>query len=237
MSDSPYRSSQRPEAAPALPRRCLGCGDAVVGQYCRRCGTEATPSSVHGDSLVAACPRCATLLRPIGFEGGAVLRCPECAGALVTPADWSALIEDEPARTKVLAEMVPPLPGHALPEESLRAFVRCPLCRRQMDRYRFAALTDITVDACGEHGIWFDARELLAALRRVRAREEASATGKRLAEDEEAEREWAAHLSSIEHTVAMHAHEEEARARGALLPRDADLGFVLGTMLASLIRR
>ncbi len=236
MTDAPYRTSQRPAALAELPRRCLSCGDAIVGQYCRRCGTEATPSSAHGDTISAACPRCATVLRPIAFDGGAVLRCPECAGALVTPSDWGALLEDGGARAKVLSEMVPPLPGHARTEESNRPFVRCPLCRHEMDRFRFAALTAITVDACQEHGLWFDARELAEAVRRVVARDEAEAKGIRTAEDEAAEKEWTASLRSIEHTVAMHAHEEADRSRGTL-PRESDLGFVLGTLIGTLTRR
>jgi Zn-finger nucleic acid-binding protein len=120
----------------------------------------------------------------------------------VTPADWGELLEDHAAEQRVLAQMVPPLPGRAIPEASLAQLIRCPVCRHEMDRYRFAALTDITVDACADHGIWFDARELAAVIRRVSAREEATRLGTVTPEDDAAEREWSAHISNVQRSVA-----------------------------------
>lgn len=208
MSDakSPYRVSQRPAAA--VPRRCLSCGDAVnsVG-YCGRCGTEASPSSLHGTEISPTCPRCSEALVAIAFGSGAVLRCPGCAGALVTPADWSELLEDREAERLVLAQMVPPVPGRAIPEAELAAFIRCPVCRHEMDRYRFAALTAIAVDACGEHGIWFDAKELAAVLQRIHAREEAARLGMVSPDDAAAEAEWAAHVRNVQRLMADKALE------------------------------
>lgn len=191
-----------------MPRRCLSCGDGINAMgYCVRCGTEASTSDVHGTELSPSCPRCGVALAPIAFGAGAVLRCPGCAGALVTPADWGELLGDHDAERQVVAQMVPPLPGKALPDSALAALVRCPVCRREMDRFRFAALTDVSVDTCADHGLWFDAKELVAVLRRVRAREEAALSGQRAPEDEAAEREWAAHLQSLQRITFDHAME------------------------------
>lgn len=191
-----------------MPRRCLSCGDRInaVG-YCVRCGSEATASDVHGTELAPSCPRCGVALAPIPFGAGAVLRCPGCAGSLVTPADWGELLEDQDAEREVVARMVPPPPGNVLRDGALAMLVRCPVCRREMDRFRFAALSDIAVDACAEHGLWFDAKELVAVLRRVREREEASRLGVRPPEEEAAEREWSEHVRSIQQITLEHALE------------------------------
>ncbi|CAN5324108.1 hypothetical protein BH09MYX1_BH09MYX1_23750 [soil metagenome] len=229
---TPYRTSQAPGALGA--RRCLSCGDMIaMTGHCVRCGTEATVSDVRGSDLAAPCPRCNEPLRPITYAGCAVLRCDGCAGVLVTPADWGELLSDPSAERAVLAQMVPPPPGKSLGEGDLRRLIRCPVCRLEMDRYRFASLTDIAVDACNTHGIWFDAKELARVLQRIHARDEAALSGKRAPEDESAEREWEAHLANIERSAI-----EARRARGYdPMPREGDLGTVMVVLVNSLIRR
>ena len=36
----------------------------------------------------------------------------------------------------------------------------CPRCRRPMNRYEYAGASGVHIDACREHGIWFDRDEL-----------------------------------------------------------------------------
>jgi len=50
--------------------------------------------------------------------------------------------------------------------------LRCPVCRVEMDRGRFAATSTVVIDACPhQHGLWLDAGELGEVLRYARHRE------------------------------------------------------------------
>lgn len=202
----------------------------MVGVECRRCHLPAGASNVHGEQLSASCPRCRRSLSPLRFDGGTVLRCDDCAGAFVTPADWSEMLDDEAARAAVLSQMVPPLPGRGYDVPQLAEFVACPVCHKQMDRYAFAALTNIVIDACTPHGIWFDGRELGAVLRRITARERAEARGEVDEADERDERIWNAHIEKAKETIAE-------KSKPPVLPDDMRLNTLLSILVSTTLKR
>ena len=87
--------------------------------------------------------------------------CPRCSGLFLTRESFDAVQKDADTRTKVrLAE--PPLerkPGEVLGPVRYRA---CPSCRKLMNRLNFAGGSGIVIDACRDHGFWFDRGELAA---------------------------------------------------------------------------
>jgi Zn-finger nucleic acid-binding protein len=151
----------------------LLCGDVVNdSSHCVRCGAEVPEAGLRGAALSVGCPRCARTLVPLSFDGGTLLRCERCSGAFVTAFDWAQLIDVAThGIPSVLGQLVPPPPGLGPASGELMNLVSCPVCAAEMDRFRFAALTNHVVDACTRHGLWFDAGELVGATQYVKGRE------------------------------------------------------------------
>jgi Zn-finger nucleic acid-binding protein len=210
MTETPYRNP----AAPAALTRCLLCGDHVdpASSHCVRCHADAPEAGLRGAELSVGCPRCARTLVPLGFDGGALLRCELCAGAFVTAFDWGALIDlATHGIPSVLGQLVPPPPGLGPSSGDLMKLVSCPVCAREMDRFRFAALTNHVVDACSKHGLWFDGGELVGAVQYVKARE--ARGGEPTAEEAEELRAWELRKLQWEKDEQDYVVEQEARAR------------------------
>ena len=58
---------------------------------------------------------------------------------------------------------------------------RCPECNKMMSRRMFGKTSGVVIDACREHGIWFDAQELEGVLAWIRQGGEARARKKEAA--------------------------------------------------------
>jgi len=207
MTDAPYRTA----AAPAPLTRCLLCGDvANQTSHCVRCGAEASEPSLRGAALSIGCPRCARPLSPLGFDGGTLLRCELCSGAFVTAFDWAGLIEVAThGIAAVLGQLVPPPPGLGPSSAELTKLVPCPVCALEMDRFRFAALTNHVVDACSRHGLWFDGGELVGAVQYVKARE--ARGGQPSPEEAEERRAWELRKLTWEKEEANFAIERDVQ--------------------------
>lgn len=93
------------------------------------------------------CPVCSG--QPLAFEGDRWV-CVRCAGSFVEDAALVAMISD-----------IAHVPWE-LPATSAAAGTRpCPVCKTAMAAER---LEEVQVDRCAGHGVWFDDRELAAAL-------------------------------------------------------------------------
>jgi len=57
----------------------------------------------------------------------------------------------------------PVLPAAEVPGAVLE-LARCPLCKKALERGRFAGKSDVVVDLCDRHGLWLDAGELARIL-------------------------------------------------------------------------
>ena len=211
MTETPYRTSLAP--APLL--RCLCCGDVEnPTSHCVRCGADAPEPGLRGAELSVACPRCARGLVPLGFDGGTILRCERCSGAFVTAFDWAGLLEIVThGIPSVLGQLVPPPPGLGPSAAGLMKLVPCPVCAKEMDRFRFAAHTTQVVDACSKHGLWFDGGELLVAAQYVKARE--ARGGQPSPEEAEDLREWNLQKARWEREEIAYTAELEARRKEA----------------------
>jgi hypothetical protein len=105
-----------------------------------------SPINAYRDHRLA-CPTCAAgELRFYGDRYG----CETCAGAFVENAALAAMVADMVNQPWEL----PAIAGTA----GERA---CPVCRAALI---VEVLEGVTIDRCGEHGVWFDQAELAAAL-------------------------------------------------------------------------
>ena len=111
----------------------------------------------------ACCPRCDIGMIAIAPDTSSVVHvCPRCHGLFVPPLAWHALLQS-PDRVAELEAKLPPAPAE---RGDLLASVRCPACRLDMERFRFAVSSGVVVDTCtAKHGSWLDAGELGAIVR------------------------------------------------------------------------
>ena len=49
-------------------------------------------------------------------------------------------------------------------------YLPCPECRELMYRRNFASNSNIIIDECNKHGVWFDNKELAAAINHLRSK-------------------------------------------------------------------
>lgn len=177
---------------------CPGCMARVSdkARYCHSCGAPIVPLGRAGAPTEASCPACGKRSRlnsrALGQPPVAVLECPRCAGLWlgcdtfrvlvdqardVANADPGAILDDRTSGTQ------------AAPAEARASFYRlCPECGKMMNRRNFGETSRVVLDACKEHGLWFDETELSTVLRWIRQGGEKGAAERRAHEARHAER-------------------------------------------------
>jgi Zn-finger nucleic acid-binding protein len=176
---------------------CARCMARVSdrARFCHHCATPIAPDGVvGGDVTDLACPTCAApaplTSRSLGDPPLAVLECPRCAGLWLGQSVLEALVDRTrregiaPRASLAPAAASDPSTGEPPAGKMYRA---CPVCRHLMNRRNYGRKSGVIVDACHDHGVWFDATELERILRwirdggerRVAALEEEEARAKR----------------------------------------------------------
>jgi Zn-finger nucleic acid-binding protein len=117
-----------------------------------------------------SCPRCFDLLVPRALGAESVLGCSKCGGVFLNNENSARVVQAFDADLASLDHellvnrrvQIDPVDGRVDVE------MQCPTCQRLMARsYVHAAAC--YVDACPEHGTWFDAEELSRVGRAFRA--------------------------------------------------------------------
>jgi Zn-finger nucleic acid-binding protein len=125
--------------------------------------------------------------------------CPQCHGVFVPPLAWDFFLT-HPERVGELEAKLPPAPPD---RGNLVASVRCPACDKEMDRLRFAGVSEIVVDTCtAAHGSWLDGGELGSVVRFLAERDAGGAGSEERRQADQAE----------ELRTRMTTAAEEARA-------------------------
>ena len=183
-------------------------------RFCHHCGTPIAPEDVAARETTRTCPACgeghSLHSRALGATGFSALECGRCAGLWLGDEVFRAVAES----ARAAADLSPDLA--ALRAEAIKRprttqpagpFYRpCPQCGTRMTRVNFSHLSAILLDRCSDHGVWFDAAELDAALRWIRG------GGERLATQRAADEERA-RASQLKFKVEPKAPED---ARGPL---------------------
>ncbi|MFO0640067.1 MAG: zf-TFIIB domain-containing protein [Polyangiaceae bacterium] len=156
---------------------CPSCMIAMPAVFCGGCGARSSPLAPScatckgplGEPRFAElpCPACTAARRASGpmvqVPCGAVslLGCGTCRGVFVSARAWCTLLSHP--------ELEPKLPGEAPPGAGpVLEMVACPLCKKRLERGRFAGRSSVVVDMCERHGVWLDAGELSGVLGFVR---------------------------------------------------------------------
>src|SRR5262249_38156425 len=108
-----------------------------------------------------ACPRCAVPLDERAVGDSSVAECSTCLGVFVRKDVLPRLLDAVDLGLEA-ATMFPRGQLAALHPGPM--YIQCPACRALRTRRLFATGAKIIVDACRDHGVWFDAAELRAAI-------------------------------------------------------------------------
>jgi Zn-finger nucleic acid-binding protein len=141
---------------------CYFCGKrGLPGATCSTCGIAIPdPNAPDGIATALMCPRCVTVaLVPNVLAGagpGLVCHtCARCHGVLLTARSWCALVAQPALATALETNVARPAAA-----TELLGLLSCPACKREMERGRFAASSNVVVDVCILHGMWLDRGEL-----------------------------------------------------------------------------
>jgi Zn-finger nucleic acid-binding protein len=145
---------------------------AMPALFCGACGQKSSPFASNcacGAALrepeypAVPCPACTVAKRSAGplvpfvAEHVTLHGCATCRGVLVSARAWCTLMA-EPARVPRLPEGPPGANGAVL------ELVHCPVCKKTLERGRYAGRSPVVVDLCERHGLWLDAGELAQLL-------------------------------------------------------------------------
>lgn len=138
---------------------CPNCFAATPadGRFCVRC-SRPVKGMVRDDKIMddRICPRCSIPMRAKEIGEFHLIGCDKCAGVFV-PHDIFDMMQEK--RDSVVFAAIPPQKPQT-PLESNASYVRCPVCKRMINRVNFAKISGVIVDVCREHGIWFDGGEI-----------------------------------------------------------------------------
>ena len=152
---------------------CATCMVAMPAVFCGGCGARSSPldaqcggcgQRVHQAVLPSLpCPACSVAKRASGplvpftrtSDALTLHGCNTCRGVFVPARAWCMLLASPTT--------APELPTAVVPGAVMQ-LVGCPLCKKPLERGRFAGKSDVVVDLCDRHGIWLDAGELTLIL-------------------------------------------------------------------------
>lgn len=100
------------------------------------------------------CPFCSHPLVILELNQIEIDYCMNCHGIWLDDGELELLMQDSEEKTKLLNSFV-------VDKNSSEKAVRCPICRKKMDKILCGTDNKITLDKCKkQHGIWFNEGEL-----------------------------------------------------------------------------
>jgi Zn-finger nucleic acid-binding protein len=152
---------------------CINCGAALspTSFICSYCKTRNdidlkglyTPriKSVESERI---CPRCGKPLQTIDLklEGNFYIeRCTECLGLFFDPNELEILLDKSVSKVfQVDFQQLENINKMRRCQDYPVTYIKCPVCRKLMNRINFGAQSGVIVDKCKDHGVWLDGGEL-----------------------------------------------------------------------------
>ena len=155
---------------------CPGCLARVSdrAKFCHHCGLALIPEPLALKKTSLICPTCGKMSRLNDRKVGdtSLLECGRCAGFWVATDVFDHLIKkasQDGLGFHWTQQAGPRRDRNADPfEQPGRLYRQCPFCGKLMYRRNYARRSGVIIDACREHGFWFDADELPSVLEWVR---------------------------------------------------------------------
>ncbi len=166
--------------------RCPACFSIAPykgAKFCTECGESLTLSvkSIQRGNKHLPCPRCDSTIKAKVVDNHLVEVCQDCGGIWITHKLFDELLKNQPLdSSSALGKPITKYPRLRLYD--IR-YLPCPECNKQMNRYNFMGRSNIILDECAEHGVWFDKQELAASLSFMRSYQ--NAQNKKMETDQE----------------------------------------------------
>lgn len=153
----PYCRSQLATVA------CPGCFGLVSlrARHCSHCGAAIQIQEVAASGH--DCPECRVALAASEVGGIQLEQCHRCGGLWLDLKLFERIAADRESRGEVLGALPGEAPKGAVFETAVR-YRPCPACGKYMNRTNYARISGVVLDACKEHGLWFDRDELRRVL-------------------------------------------------------------------------
>jgi len=172
---------------PARTSRCSFCG-ALNDVDLRR------PEGGFDSTGITdrTCPRCEKALCSVRIDiagGMSIERCDTCLGLFFDPRESDAVLNAGAGeRSNVDFKRLQRIIEDEAPNATHQSmYVKCPCCKKVMNRDSFGARSGVVVDRCADHGVWMDGGELSQLLKWVRAGGRSLAEARKRDEQREAE--------------------------------------------------
>ncbi len=131
------------------------------GNFCYRCAEPIAGRIKEGLILHdRICPHCEKPMRGMHIGRFSIADCKDCGGAFIP----HNVFEVMQAQADKLILPTAPIERRKLTANQPVRYLRCPTCRKMMNRTNFGRISGIIVDACGKHGIWFEPGEIQLVL-------------------------------------------------------------------------
>lgn len=99
------------------------------------------------------CPACKDTLVILELHGIEIDYCTNCSGIWLDAGELELMIDDETERAKLIQSL-------AVVQGIKERKLKCPVCKRKMEKVKHN-LVEVIADKCVKnHGIWFDKGEL-----------------------------------------------------------------------------
>ncbi len=148
---------------------CFSIAPYESAKFCTECGESLTIPirPIRSKEKSLACPRCNSVLHAKLVKKHLVDVCRDCGGVWISHKLFDKLLQNEPLdSTSALGK---PINQYAKLKQHPIRYLPCPECNTTMNRYHFMERSNIILDECSQHGLWFDRHELAAALKFKRA--------------------------------------------------------------------
>ncbi len=100
------------------------------------------------------CPVCKNPLIILELNNVEIDHCTSCHGIWLDGGELDILLEGSSEKEKLLSSFKVEYNSHEKP-------LKCPICRKKMDKVLCGINEDILIDKCrSHHGVWFDKGEL-----------------------------------------------------------------------------
>lgn len=153
--------------------KCRNCGSPLPHNtnLCVYCGTRNDIDlrsvhryTTHEPESDRICPRCEKKMLTIDLEiNGTFLieQCTQCYGIFFDPNELETLLDLSVSNVfSIDMDRIGELTMETPVQPNTVAYLKCPVCRKLMNRTNFGNRSGVIADQCGSHGIWLDSGEL-----------------------------------------------------------------------------
>ena len=154
--------------------KCKTCSAPLPsnGFKCAYCGTknEIDLHSIHEYTVTKPevdriCPRCSKPMLTVDLKIKGkfyIERCEKCQGLFFDPGELDVLLESSVSNVfSIDYNRIKDLNKDYYSKKDFEVvYLKCPVCRKLMNRQKFGTRSGVIIDTCGSHGVWLDVGEL-----------------------------------------------------------------------------